>query len=188
MNIKIKVDKYISVNVEMPEELDLIEFLGIADKMKKLGKTIEIPIETETETGITKEIKNKIIHYYRQATSYEKISEKIKNQFGVELNRQELQEICLEMGVISKILPHNPHIKKTQQPIYTAKTDLTAIYKNEELINQVAEKIYSVNYASSKVAEWLNVRGYNITKEQGKEIKNYLKTNRNDLRQKYMRR
>lgn len=182
MNVTIEVDNFMSINLDIPQKVKLIDFIGIVDKVKKLGKTIEIPMQIETETGITNEVKNKIRNYYTQAISYAKISENIKRDFGIELQRQQLQEIVLELGLIKKILTP---IKKTYQPT-TNPTDLTIIYRNEALLNQIAEKVYKVNYASSKLAQWLNVREYNVSIEQGKEIKNYLRTHRNDLRTKYL--
>lgn len=47
--IKIKVSKYLSVDLSIPTEIDLIDFLGMVEQMRKLGKSIEMPIKEESQ-------------------------------------------------------------------------------------------------------------------------------------------
>jgi intein-encoded DNA endonuclease-like protein len=166
VEIKIKVDKFMKVSLEIPQEVDLIDFLGISEKVKKLGKSIEIPmeVEKENETGIPSKVKDKIKSYHQKGISYANISIKILKKFGIGLNRQQLQEICLEMGLITKILG-----EQTQQTIYK-KQNIPSINVTDEVKSMIMDR-KSVNYSYHNISEYvkrhLNIQ---ISKEQVRDI------------------
>lgn len=166
VEIKIKVDKFMKVSLEIPQEVDLIDFLGISEKVKKLGKSIEIPmeVEKENETGIPSKVKDKIKSYHQKGISYAKISEKILKKFGIGLNRQQLQEICLEMGLITKILG-----EQTRQTIYK-KPNIPKVEVSNEAKAMILERKecnYSYHNISEYVKRHLNIQ---ISKEQVRDI------------------
>jgi hypothetical protein len=171
VTIKVKIDKFMSVGLEIPQEVELIDFLGITEKVKKLGKTIEMPMEVankeidDDKTPTNKVIKD-ILYCKTKGYTYDLIIKRLQRNFDVDYTKEQLMKICYDNGQISRIIPNTArnYIKKDYK--------VNPIEVSDEVIKMVMKK-KEETYSYYNIANFIKRHlGLTISKEQVRDIYN----------------